>query len=53
MTEYNSALAKASVGGRQLFGTVTTKSIQGPGPGRPGGEATWNLECEINRRDLP
>ena len=53
VTEYNSALAKASVGGRQLFGTVTTKSIQGPGPGRPGGEATWNLECEINRRDLP
>jgi len=53
VTEYNSALAKASVGGRQLFSSVTTKSIQGPGPGRPGGDATWNLECEINRRDLP
>ncbi len=50
---YNEALAKAVVHGRQLFSAVTTKSIQGPAQGRPGTDATWNLECEINRRDLP
>lgn len=53
VTEYNSALARATVGGRQLFSSVITKSIQTPGAGRPGMEATWSLECEINRRDLP
>jgi hypothetical protein len=51
VTEYNAALSKATIGGRPLFSSVTTKSIQTPG--RPGAEATWSLECEINRRDLP
>lgn len=53
VTEYNQALANATVAGRPLFSQVTTKSIQGPGTGRPDLPATWNLECEINRRDLP
>ncbi len=53
VTEYNLALSRAEVRGRPLFSQVTTKSIQGPGPGRPDQPATWSLECEINRRDLP
>lgn len=53
VTEYNEALTKASVGGRPLFSKVTTKSITAPGAGRVDQPATWSLECEINRRDLP
>lgn len=53
VTEYNQALAALQAGGRPLFSQVSTKSIQGPAPGRADLPAAWSLECELNRRSQP
>ncbi len=53
VTEYNQALAAIRVSGRPLFSQVSTKSIQGPAPGRADLPAAWSLECELNRRSQP
>lgn len=53
VTEFNQALAAVRAGERPLFSQVTTKSIQGPAPGRTDLPAAWSIECELNRRDLP
>lgn len=48
VTEYNEALARATVNGEPLFAKVNTKSIQAQ-PNRP---AFWSIECELKRKEL-
>jgi hypothetical protein len=48
VTEYNEALARATVNGETLFAKVNTKSIQAQ-PNRP---AFWSIECELKRKEL-
>jgi len=43
VTEFNEALAKATVRGRRVFQTVSTRSIQARGRA----PANWSIQCEL------
>jgi Tfp pilus assembly protein PilN len=52
VTDFNSAMSKASQNGQALFGQVSTKSIMGAPPGQSARGSTWSIDCDIKRVEV-
>ena len=52
VTDFNSAMSKATQNGQALFSQVSTKSIMGAAPGQTGRGSTWSIDCDIKRVEV-